>query len=145
MAVRSTRSDEKVSIPIAPMIDVVFLLLIYFMVASSLEKQEADLSFQLPGLAPPDSPIEMLDDLIVEIGQNGQIVVNDYLYDTPESGELNELRAMLTRYVFTCRSNQTTPFVTIAPESLAIHAAIVKTMDACSAAGVESVRFASAK
>ncbi len=49
MAQLKKRADEQGGVPIAPMIDVVFLLLIYFMVASTLEQQEADLSFQLPG------------------------------------------------------------------------------------------------
>ena len=49
MATLRKRAEEKGGVPIAPMIDVVFLLLIYFMVASTMEQQEADLSFQLPG------------------------------------------------------------------------------------------------
>ena len=31
---------------IAPMIDCVFLMLIYFMVSATLQRQEADISFQ---------------------------------------------------------------------------------------------------
>ncbi len=40
--------DAKLELQIAPLIDVVFLLLIYFMVTASLIKKEADLSFMLP-------------------------------------------------------------------------------------------------
>ena len=37
--------NKKAELQIAPLIDVVFLLLIYFMVTASLIKKEADLSF----------------------------------------------------------------------------------------------------
>ena len=43
------KPEDKPDIPIAHLIDAVFLLLINFMVTSSLEKQEADISFELPG------------------------------------------------------------------------------------------------
>ena len=61
------RSVDKVGVPIAPMIDVVFLLLIYFMVSSTLERQEADLSFQLPGTVEQETPLDLPDEQIIEI------------------------------------------------------------------------------
>ena len=41
--------DEKSGLQIAPLIDVVFLLLIYFMVSARLKRPEADISLALPG------------------------------------------------------------------------------------------------
>ena len=52
------KPQDKPEIPIAPLIDAVFLLLIYFMVTSSLEKQEADISFELPGTVEQEEPLE---------------------------------------------------------------------------------------
>ena len=40
--------DVKLELQIAPLIDVVFLLLIYFMVTAALIKKEGDISFMLP-------------------------------------------------------------------------------------------------
>ena len=40
--------EAKLELQIAPLIDVVFLLLIYFMVTASLVKKEADVEFLLP-------------------------------------------------------------------------------------------------
>ena len=45
--------DAKMELQIAPLIDVVFLLLIYFMVTASLIKKEADISFILPLMCLP--------------------------------------------------------------------------------------------
>ncbi|WP_372798464.1 ExbD/TolR family protein, partial [Pontiella sp.] len=41
--------NEKTELQIAPLIDVVFLLLIYFMVSAQLKRTEADLDLALPG------------------------------------------------------------------------------------------------
>ncbi len=128
--------------PIAPMIDVVFLLLIYFMVSSTLERQEADLSFQLPGTVEQAEPLELPDEQIIEIRPDGQVVVNDYPYDKPDAVRLNELASMLTRFHEASRANKVDAIVTISPADAVAHAQIVKVMDACSIAGIEAVNFA---
>ncbi|MEC7274665.1 MAG: biopolymer transporter ExbD, partial [Verrucomicrobiota bacterium] len=56
---RKKQVQGKPQIPIAPLIDAVFLLLIYFMVTSSLERQEADISFELPGTVEQEEPLEI--------------------------------------------------------------------------------------
>ena len=128
--------------PIAPMIDVVFLLLIYFMVSSTLERQEADLSFQLPGTVEQAEPMEIPDEQIIEIREDGQVVVNDYPYDSPDAAQLLELAAMLTRFRESSEANKVEAIVTVSPGQSVRHAQIVKVMDACSLAGIEAVNFA---
>ena len=128
--------------PIAPMIDVVFLLLIYFMVASTMEQQEADLSFQLPGTVEQTEPLDLPDEQVIEIRPDGQVVVNDYPYDQPDAVRLNELASMLTRFREASSANKVEAIVTISPADDVPHAQIVKVMDACSIAESEAVNFA---
>ena len=142
MALRRKRAEGKVSIPVAPMIDVVFLLLIYFMVSSTLKRQEADLSFQLPGTVEQTAPLDMPDEQIIEIRTNGQVVVNEYPYDRPDSIYLTELTAMLTRFREASMANKVDAIVTIAPENSVSHGQIVRVMDACALSGIEGVNFA---
>jgi len=142
MAKLKKKTEEKTSIPIAPMIDVVFLLLIYFMVSSTLARQEADLSFQLPGSVEQEEPMELPDEQIIEIRKGGQVVVNDYPYDSPEASRLEELAAMLTRFRAASAANKVEAIVTISPAESVVHSQIVKVMDACSLAGIEAVNFA---
>lgn len=142
MAQLKKKSEEKISIPIAPMIDVVFLLLIYFMVSSTMEQQEADLSFQLPGSVEQEEPLDLPDEQIIEIREGGQVVVNEYLYDGPETERLDELAAMLTRFREASAANKVEAIVTISPAESVSHAQIVKVMDACSLAGIIAVNFA---
>ena len=142
MAKLRKRAEEKGGVPIAPMIDVVFLLLIYFMVSSTLERQEADLSFQLPGTVEQTEPLDLPDEQVIEIRPNGQVVVNDYPYDQPGAAQLNELASMLTRFREASSANKVEAIVTIAPADAVPHAQIVKVMDACSMAEIEAVNFA---
>lgn len=136
------RQMEQGGVPIAPMIDVVFLLLIYFMVSSTLERQEADLSFQLPGSVEQDEPLQIPDEQIIEIREGGQVIVNEYAYDHPGAVQFIELAAMLSRFHEASQANKVDAIVTIAPAESVMHAQIVKVMDACSLAGIEAVNFA---
>ena len=136
------KPQDKPEIPIAPLIDAVFLLLIYFMVTSSLEKQEADISFELPGTVEQEEPLELPDEQIIEIREDGQIVVNEYNYDAPGAKHLIQLQAMLTRLQEASVANKTTTQVTIAPDQKTKHSIIIRVMDAVSAAGITGVNFA---
>ena len=136
------KQQDKPEIPIAPLIDAVFLLLIYFMVTSSLEKQEADISFELPGTVEQEEPVELPDEQIIEIREDGQIVVNEYNYDAPGAKRLIQLQAMLTRLQEASVANKTTTQVTIAPDQKTKHSIIIRVMDAVSAAGITGVNFA---
>jgi biopolymer transport protein ExbD len=127
--------------PIAPMIDVVFLLLIYFMVGATLQKQEADIAFQLPGVVEQTEPIDLPDEQIIEITESGQVVVNEFPYDSPGSPRLLELAGMLSRFKEASVANKIEPLVTIAPHDSVPHQIIVRVMDACSVAEVTSVNF----
>jgi biopolymer transport protein ExbD len=92
MAVRlKPRQEEKPQMQIAPMIDCVFLLLIYFMVSSTLDKQEADLSFQLPGVVEQTESLDLPDEQIIEIRADGQVIVNEFPDDTPGARRVTEL------------------------------------------------------
>ena len=67
-------ADED-EVDLTPMIDVTFLLLIYFMVTTMLKQPEAELSIQLPG-KPQSSDITPMDMLNVKIGDQGEVYLN---------------------------------------------------------------------
>lgn len=133
----------RAQLQIAPMIDVVFLLLIYFMVSASLARQEADLSFQLPGSLIQSTPLDIPDEPIIVIAADGQVSVNDYPYDTPDAAALPELSHMLKRYHHSCQGNRVTASVTLAPAAAVRQQRIVEVMDACAQAGISGLSFAS--
>jgi biopolymer transport protein ExbD len=141
MARLRKKPEPKPSIAIAPMIDVVFLLLMYYLVTSTLDKQEADISFQLPGVVEQTESVDMPDEQIIEIDASGQVVVNEYTYDSPNSPRLLELTGMLTRFKEASDANKVEALVTIAPSDSTTHQMIIRVMDACSIAGIKGVNF----
>jgi len=142
MPIPRAKPSPKPTIPIAPMIDCVFLMLIYFMVTSSLERQEADIAFQLPGVVEQSDPLELPDEQIIELTAEGQAIVNEYGYDRPQARRFSELAAMLTRFKQASDANKVDCVVTIAPHDATPHQMVVKVMDAISFARIDNVNFA---
>lgn len=134
---------ERPSIQIAPMIDCVFLMLVYFMVTSTLEREEADLAFQLPGRSSDAFAAEAeMDEQWVEIAENGQVSINGYELDSPESEILHQLTGVLTEFMRATQAAGVQAVVTIAPSSETAHQYIVRVMDAVARAGLTQVHFA---
>ena len=145
MAISLNRSRGKLEVgelPIAPMIDVVFLLLVYFMVSSSIQKQEADLAFSLPAVVKQSESVEFPDEQIIEIDAAGQAWVNGYAYDAPSDRRYQQLAQMLSRFREASEANNSKARVTLAPSDGTPHEMVVKVMDSCALAGVTSVGFA---
>jgi len=70
---------------IAPMLDILFVLLLFFMVSAGSQKHETNLTTQLPGGQPGgDVPVQ------VAIDSDGQVSVNNTPTDTPENHDLPE-------------------------------------------------------
>lgn len=133
---------EAGELPIAPMIDVVFLLLVYFMVSSSIQKQEADIGFSLPATVQTSEPMSFADEQVIEIDASGRAWVNGYGYDQPDSVSYHKLAQMLSRYKEAAEASQSAARVTIAPSDETSHQMVVRVMDACEQAGLTSVSFA---
>ena len=70
-----TRNQEevKLELQIAPLIDVVFLLLIYFMVTASLIKKEGDISFVLPANVAQEEMVVLPVEVLIEITSDGVV------------------------------------------------------------------------
>ncbi len=142
MKIKRKTSDDKVEIAITPMIDCVFLLLIFFMVTSTLHRQEADISFALPGVAEQSDSVDIPDEQVIQISPEGRVALNDLEYDTPEEPALPELTEMLTRFKATAEANKVEAMITIAPALTVKHQRIVDVLNACAAARIENVTFA---
>jgi len=135
--------NEKVELQIAPLIDVVFLLLIYFMVSASLKRSEADLSLTLPGQVTQAQELKMPDEQIIEVLANGSIVLNERSFSDPSKADLAALELTLTRYREASQLANTIAMITIAAEEEAVHERVIDVLNACAGAGITSVTFGS--
>ncbi|MFH0879648.1 MAG: biopolymer transporter ExbD [Lentisphaerota bacterium] len=142
MKLTGRKFDEKIDIQMTPMIDCVFLLLIFFMVSSTFNSQEADISFALPGVAAQSESVEIPDEQIIEIKQSGSVLLNDLEFDTPANPDMPELLKTLKRFKDTADANKVQAMITIAPEDKVKHQRVVDVLNACSAAKIQNVTFA---
>ncbi len=127
--------NKKTDVQITSLIDVVFLLLVYFMVTSSLVKKEADLSFALPTTSP--SLPEYALDVLVEVSGSGQVLI-----EGAACGDQEQLIQRLAALKTAADSSRSELIVTVLPADRATHGDIVPVMDACAAANVKNLSFA---
>ena len=137
------RNDNvKAEVDMTPMIDCVFLLLVFFMVSTTFNKQEADISFALPGTADQSDAVEIPDEQIVQITENGNVFLNDLEYDKPTDPDMPELVKTLILFRQTAEANQVPAMITIAPEDDVKQQRVVDVLNACTAAKIANVTFA---
>ena len=82
--------EEKVKLEVSPLIDVVFLLLIYFLVTATLIKKEGDISFMLPANVPADTMITLPVEIVIQIATDGTVSA-DGLTFAAQDKDLNGL------------------------------------------------------
>lgn len=132
--------NKKAELQIAPLIDVVFLLLIYFMVTSSLVKKEADLSFLLPAKVETTEIVSLPIEVIIEVTELGDILMEGMVFGQG-SQDLKDLIGQLAALREAADSTGSEFIVNIMPSDRALHGRIVNVMDACAAAKVKNLSF----
>lgn len=141
MKLRKPDEPEAV-VDMTPMIDCVFLLLVFFMVSSTFVKKEADISFALPGTAEQSDSVDIPDEQIIQITENGNVFLNDLEYDAPTSSDMPELIKTLILFKQTADANKVPAMITIAPEDNVKQQRVVDVLNACTAAKIGNVTFA---
>ena len=134
----------QIELQIAPMIDVCFLLLFFYILTSKPVKPEADVSMTLPGTVSQEESLDIPDEQRVTIQDNGQVVLNDLSLDEPDSRELPTLLATLKRFKESADANKSEALVTVDVGDRAIHQRVVDVLNACAQAGITGVTFAGA-
>ncbi|MDF7801535.1 biopolymer transporter ExbD [Pontiellaceae bacterium B1224] len=132
--------NKSAKLEIAPLIDVVFLLLIYFMVTASLVKKEADLSFMLPAKVDVPDSLDLPIEVLIEVSELGDIVINGMVFGSGETN-LDDLIGQLLTLKEAADSSGSELIVNIMPADKAIHGRIIRVMDACAAANVKNMSF----
>jgi biopolymer transport protein ExbD len=122
---------------IAPLLDVLFVLLLFFMVSAGAQVRENELGIKIPakGAAMPgtaETPVT------VDLDDNGQVFFNQMPVDSPNNSELPELKSRLQDII--AKFGETQPVI-VAPVKTARHQRVVDVLNACSAARVRNLAF----
>ena len=136
------RDQELVEMQMGPMIDMVFLLLVFFMVTAKPVKQESDISLGLPGTVSAEEAVELPDEQRIRIEDDGSIMLNDSVLGDPADGDLGELVATLKRFKESTDANKTEALVTLDAADGTNHQRIVDVLNACARADITGVTFA---
>ena len=137
-----TADDPKLNV--SSLIDMVFLLLVYFMVSASLVKSEGDLGIKLPGIVQQAVTVDMPDEQIIEVRQTGRVFLNGREFGSHDTQELEDLAATLARYRMASDASKNKALITIWADDEAKHQRLIDVMNACAGAGIENITFTSA-
>jgi biopolymer transport protein ExbD len=83
MAVKIDKGSALAALSLTPLIDVVFLLLIFFLVATRFSEEERELDVVLPQASEAKPLIEKPQSLIVNVTPEGRYYINGQFLDSP--------------------------------------------------------------
>ena len=136
--------EDEPELDISSLIDVCFLLLIYFMVTTTIQPRESDLGLQLPSQAPSDTPPE-IQPMLIEIQDDGSITVNkEEKLDLAASGrerKLPKLQARLEIYKGMAEASNASALVQVAVRGEAPHQAVVDVLNCLVGMEISKVTF----
>ena len=138
---RKQSAEVNLGFQIAPMIDVVFVILLFFIVqASDIQVENAHVT-KLPGTVEPAEGAPMPDEIAIRIDDDGQVYLNDDPLDAPETKNLPELASSLNQLRETSDASKSEVLVTIYASELAHYQRVVDVLDALSRAKIKNVSF----
>lgn len=127
MAIELKKSNVAGTLSLTPLIDVVFLLLIFFLVTSEFEDEERRLDIVLPSATSAVPMTSKPREVVVDIDETGKVYLRGKV--TP----LEELEELLKKAVANNPTNQT---VVIRADQSTSFQPVVNVMDVCNRTGV---------
>lgn len=132
--------DTKDTVDLTPMIDVVFLLLAFFMVTTNLT-EEADLGIKLPANVPTPPGVQLPEEHVVDIEPSGEVLLNGSPMDSSVSVKMPQLVTTLRRLKASADLNGQQTSVTIVADPDSLHERSVAVLNACANANIKFVMF----
>jgi biopolymer transport protein ExbD len=133
MNLRPDRRDERVDVNLTPLIDVVFLLLIFFMVSTTFDRH-AKLKVELPEASAKEEQ-QVEDPVVLSIDVKGNYFINDrQLVNTT----LETLKTALQQTV----ADKKDVSLVLRADAKTPHQSVVRAMDAASQLGLTRLSIA---
>ncbi|MCD6304120.1 MAG: biopolymer transporter ExbD [Planctomycetes bacterium] len=88
MRIHNPETEQENPVNLMPLIDMVFLLLIFFLVATSFAQEERDQRVKLPVTAAPRPLSAPPRQVIINILRDGTMTVGGHVYDAEKLGAL---------------------------------------------------------
>lgn len=133
------RPESTIDLQIAPMADIGFLLLCFFIISSKPPRHEADLGMTLPGSVSDEVSVEMPDEVRIAIRPDHSVEVNESNIGAAADREMKPLVQLLVRFKEAADMNRNRALVTVDAANETTHQRIVDVLNACAAAGITGV------
>ena len=125
--IRSGDTDRGVTLEMTPLIDMVFLLLVFFLVATTFHQTEREMQVALPQASFSGPISTALREIIINVDEEGEIIVSG------RSIDVSELRSLVEQAVAVNPEQK----VTVRGDRGTAYANIVRVLDICKGAGIE--------
>ena len=141
-------SDDEPVLDISSLIDVCFLLLIYFLVTSTIQPKEQDLPMALPGPSVENPiPIEDMVNVMIGVKGDGSIVMNagddEEVLDTDIAiREVPQTKERLKMLNDLARSSGCEVFVQIVSEEGVTHQRFIDVLNCLKGEGISKISIA---
>ncbi len=125
--IRADEQEEGLSIELAPIIDMVFLLLIFFLVATTFHQTEREMKIILPVSSTAGPISATLREVVINVDEAGNIIVSGRQMSP------DDLSALVTEAVAANPDQK----VTIRGDQNTAYAHVVAVLDICKGAGIQ--------
>lgn len=137
--------EDEPGLDISSLIDVCFLLLIYFLVTTTIQPREQDLKMSLPAAAPSDTVPELAP-MFIKVDKSGSIFINTGPEQEALDADVNNrnlplLKERLDSYANAARAGGKQPMVQIWADGEAAQQRVVDVLNCLASAQVKSVTF----
>ena len=134
--------DMTIGFQIAPMIDVVFVIMLFFMVMTGTMKVEHELATKLPS---PDDPTKVVEfpaeEITIGILEDGTVTLNEAAFDSPKDKKMPALTLTLQKLAESSARQKQKLLVTIQAEERASYERIIDVLNTLHKAQIQNVTF----
>ena len=125
---------------IAPMIDVVFVIMLFFMVMAGLVVNEKFLNLKLPGMV-VEGAVDAVEETQVRVSDVGEVILNEEVVGDPGDTKLQQFTYTMINLAKNAEASQSKVVVTIVADELAAYQRVIDVLNALSVARIQNVTF----
>jgi biopolymer transport protein ExbD len=136
------QAESNPGFQIAPMIDVVFVIMLIFMVMAGAVKVEHELKTTLPGNAETAKETELPDEVTIGISESGEVTLNEDSVGAPGDKLLENLFNQMKQMGQAAEQSKTKLLISVQAEENARYDRVINVLDCLAKANISNVTFA---
>ncbi len=135
--------EDEPLLDISSLIDVCFLLLIYFIVTSTIQPREQDLPMTMPSSQPSDERPD-IEPMLISVSPSGAVLVNKVQVDGGTTGRervYSNLKSTLDEYSAMAKSSESKPIIQVFVNGDCPQQVVIDVLNCIRGAKIKTVTF----